>query len=87
MEMNNKMFNDFDSSLWEEPHKYALLKEKSKDLGEYYTIYQISPIFMMKLCDDFEYAQALAEKMIAHGVKVYDDFIVLYNLYKNDSSI
>lgn len=66
--------NEFDREYWADPQNHALLKKKNNDV-EYYSMYGIANSrLMMKLCDDMEYAQTLAAKMLENNVRVFDDF-------------
>ena len=73
-------FNEAHRSYWEEPHKYALAKEK-KNGKEYYIIYTIEPVLMMLLCEDFEYCLRLSKKMIESGVRLFNNFDEFYQWY------
>jgi hypothetical protein len=78
---NDNFFNESDRLCWEYPTRYALCKKTKEDV-EYYSIFQILPVLRMKLCDDFDYALRLANKMIEHGVRVFDSFEEFYAWYK-----
>ena len=84
MEKNNDaLLDEFDKPCWEEPERHALVKENENESGLHYTIYQIKPIVMFMLCDDMDYAIRLANKMIQHGVRVFDTFEDMYSLYRH----
>jgi hypothetical protein len=79
---NNEIFNDADRPYWEEPERHALSKESFNGI-EYYTICQVKPVLAIMLCDDFNYANKLAEKMIKNGVRVFDSFQELNEWYNH----
>lgn len=81
----SKFLNEFDKAYWSEPNRHALVKEKVNGI-EFYSMYQVKPQLMMKLCDDLDYAILLAETMIQHGVRVFESFDEVYILSKNSDS-
>jgi hypothetical protein len=82
MEQNNELqLLESDKHFWEDPINHALLLEKNGD-KEYYSIYILSPVFMMSLFDDMEYVKILTQKMIDNGVKVFYDFKKLADFSK-----
>lgn len=78
MEQNNIRFDETHQHFWEDPENHALLKETTDDGKLYYSIYSLGTTFTMLLCDDLQYAKALAERMIENGVKIFENFKELY---------
>jgi hypothetical protein len=89
MEENNELDNDYldnsHSEFWLGPEQHALVKESHNDV-EYYSIYTVVPNLKMLLCDDLEYSCRLSKKMIANGVKVFENFEEMYNWYQHSST-
>jgi hypothetical protein len=87
METNNNNFlNDFDTPYWKEPDRHALCKERKNGI-EFYSMFQVEPVLMMKLCDDFEYASRLSKKMIENGVRVFDNYDEFDKWYKSKHNL
>lgn len=82
MEQNKiEEFEEMDNVYWEEPDNHALIKANLNGI-QYYSIITLSPKLMTKLCDDLEYANKLANRMIEQGVKVFEDFETFFLWYK-----
>lgn len=80
MEPNKKIeLENSHKRFWEQPEYHGLLKEEGE---EGYSIFTIYPVFMMLLCDDVKYANALTEKMIDNGVRVFYNFRELSDFSK-----
>lgn len=69
-------FHEDHREFWLEPENHALVKENDSGLV-YYSIFTIDPKLMLLLCDDFDYAKRLANKMIATGVRIFDSVLEL----------
>lgn len=83
MEQNNKLqLLESDKHFWEDTINHALLLEKNGD-KEYYSVYILSPVFMMSLFDDMEYVKILTQKMIDNGVKIFYNFKELSDFSKH----
>jgi len=73
------------SVFWNEPAKHALVKEKHLHI-DYYSVYTIEPVLSMLICDDFDYALKLSERMLENGVAVFENFNDLYNCVQSKTS-
>ncbi|MFD2920702.1 hypothetical protein ACFS6H_13340 [Terrimonas rubra] len=84
MEQNNESgaFEIDDYTFWENPEKHALVRDRMNNT-DFFGIYTVDPILLMKLCDDFDYALRLSYKMLENGVRVFNNFQDLFEWYSN----
>jgi len=81
MEINDfENFEDKDKPYWDQPNEFVLIKSHRQRL-DYYTILRIEPRLFMLMADDFEDSQNVANKMIEHGVMVFDNMQDFLNWY------